>query len=157
MAIPGKTTIYGITSAEGLAWQAAEAEGTTRVRIVGDARRDQWWSRGFRRCDAGMLPVDDWTLVHSKAFRACKEEVVATSDWNRIGTLLQATISSSAMLIARAILPDAAVLGRLAIARLAQGIASEPLEPVYLHPAVQAKSRHTNAKTSDCQAPGIPV
>jgi hypothetical protein len=38
---------------------------------------------------------------------------------------------------------------------MAQGIASEPLAPIYLHPAVHAKAGY--AKTGDCQAANHPV
>ncbi|MBU0715641.1 MAG: tRNA (adenosine(37)-N6)-threonylcarbamoyltransferase complex dimerization subunit type 1 TsaB [Verrucomicrobia bacterium] len=139
MALPGKTPVYGITSAEVLAWQTAEAAHVARVRIVGDARRDQWWTRCFRRRDAYMSSVGDWALVHPRAFQVGEAEAVATPDWARIGALLQAAVPPVVTLIARAFLPDAATLGRLAMARMAQGVASEPLMPIYLHPAVQAK------------------
>ena len=162
MALPGKTPVYGITSAEGLAWQAAEAERVARVLVVGDARRDQWWTRCFRRRDACMSPVDDWALVHPGAFPVADAEAVATPDWARIGALLQAAVPPTVTLIARAVFPDAATLGRLALARIAQGIASEPLTPIYLHPAVHAKSGDAksgdvkigDAKTGACQAVG---
>lgn len=171
MALPGKTPVYGITSAEGVAWQVAEAEHAARVRIVGDARRDQWWTRCFRRRDACMNPVGDWALVHPRAFKAGEAEAVATPDavvtpdWARIGALLQAAVPPNVILIAHAVLPDAATLGRLALARMAQGIASEPLTPIYLHPAVHAKfcdAKSGNAKSGDaksggCQAAGHPV
>lgn len=150
MALPGKTPVYGITSAEGSAWQAAEDAHAERVRIVGDARRDQWWTRCFRRQGALMSPLDDWTLAHPGAFLAGADEVVATSDWARIGARLQAVAPPAVTLIARALLPEAATLGRLALARMARGIASEPLTPIYLHPAV-------NFKTGGCQAAGLPV
>ena len=160
VALPGKTPVYGITSAETLAWQAAEAARAARVLIVGDARRDQWWTRCFRRLDAYMRPVGDWDLVHPRAFQVGAAEAVATPDWARIGALLQAAVPSAATLIARAFLPDAATLGRLAIARMAQGVASEPLTPIYLHPAVHAKTGYAksgDAKTGGCQAAGLPV
>jgi tRNA threonylcarbamoyladenosine biosynthesis protein TsaB len=150
MAIPGRTPVYCIASAEALAWQASENTRAATVRIVGDARRDQWWTRCFRRCDARMHPVDDWALVHPRAFPTDAAEAVATPDWMRIGALLQAIVPPAVKLITRALLPDAAVLGRLAIARLAQGVASEPLAPIYLHPAV-------HRKTGDCQAASHPV
>jgi len=150
MALPVKTPVYGITSAETLAWQAAEAARVTRVLVVGDARRDQWWTRCFRRRDACMNPVGDWALVHPRAFKVDAAEAVATPDWARIGALLQAAVPPAVTLIARAFLPDAAILGRLAIARMAQGVASEPLMPIYLHPAV-------HVKTGGCQAASHPV
>lgn len=150
MALPGKTPVYGITSAEGLAWQAAEAVRVERVRIVGDARRDQWWTHCFQRCDACMAPLGDWELVQPRAFRAGADEAVATPDWTRIGALLQTVVPPTVTLIAREFLPDAATLGRLAMARMAQGVASEPLIPIYMHPAV-------SAKTGGCQAPGLHV
>ncbi|MDP2990369.1 MAG: tRNA (adenosine(37)-N6)-threonylcarbamoyltransferase complex dimerization subunit type 1 TsaB, partial [Kiritimatiellota bacterium] len=150
MALPGKTPVYGITSAEGWAWQAAEATRAARVRVVGDARRDQWWTRCFRRHGALMSSVGDWTLVNPRAFQVGEAEVVVTPDWARIGALLKAAVPPAVTLIARAFLPDAAILGRLALARLAQGVASEPLIPIYLHPAV-------HAKTGGCQMAGHPV
>lgn len=160
MALPGKAPVYCVTSAEALAWQAAEAAHVARVRIVGDARRDQWWTRCFRCCGTWMNPVDDWALVHPGAFKAGEAEAVATPDWARIGARLQVAVPTAVTLIARAFLPDAATLGRLAIARMAQGVASEPLIPIYLHPAVHAKSGDAksgnaesgDAKTGDCQA-----
>ncbi|MFH1970388.1 MAG: tRNA (adenosine(37)-N6)-threonylcarbamoyltransferase complex dimerization subunit type 1 TsaB [Verrucomicrobiota bacterium] len=155
LALPGKTPVYGITSAETLALQAAEAARAARVLVVGDARRDQWWTRCFRRRDALMSPVGDWALVHPRAFQVGEAEAVATPDWARIGALLQAAVPPAVTLIARAFLPDAAILGRLAMARMAQGIASEPLTPIYLHPAVHAKSG--DAKTGGCQAASHPV
>ncbi|MDD5677243.1 MAG: tRNA (adenosine(37)-N6)-threonylcarbamoyltransferase complex dimerization subunit type 1 TsaB [Kiritimatiellae bacterium] len=145
MALPGKTPVYGLSSAEALAWQAAKAAHVTHVRIVGDARRDQWWTRCFRRAGAIMTPDADWELVHPRTFQVGAAEAVATPDWTRIGKLVQATVPPAITLIACALLPYAETLGRLAAARMAQGIPSEPLAPIYLHPAVQRK-------TGDCQA-----
>lgn len=150
MALPGKTPVYGITSAEALAWQAAETARVAWVRIVGDARRDQWWTRCFRRVGSVMIGLADWALVHPDAFQVGAAEAVATPDWARIGALLQTTVPSAVTLIACALLPDAETLGRLAAARMAQGIASEPLAPIYLHPAVHRKA-------GDCQAPSHSV
>ncbi len=144
MAIPGKTPIYGVTSAEGLAWQAMEATRATRVQIVGDARRNQWWTRIFERSDACVRPVGDWALVNPGAFQVGEVEIVATPDWARIGAHLTEAMPPFVTMLARACLPDAAILGRLATARMAQDIASERLAPIYLHFAV-------NAKVADCQ------
>ena len=165
MALPGKTPVYGITSAETLAWQASEAARAARVLVVGDARRDQWWTRCFRRRGAMMNSVSDWALVHPRAFQVGEAEAVATPDWARMGALLQAAVPPAVTLIARAFFPDAATLGRLAIARMAQGVASESLTPIYLHPAVHAKSGDTksgdtksgDAKTGGCQVASLPV
>ena len=118
MALPGKTPVYGITSAEALAWQAAEAAHVARVRIVGDARRDQWWTRCFQHRGALMSPVGDWALVHPRAFQVGEAEAVVTPDWARIGALLQVAVPPAVTLTARAFLPDAAILGQLAIARM---------------------------------------
>lgn len=150
MAIPGRTPVYGITSAEGLAWQAAEAEQAMRVRIVGDARRDQWWTRCFERMGSWMSPVDGWELAHPREFRTGTAEAVATSDWERIGALLKAAVPPGVKLIPRQLIPGAETLACLAAARLEQGIASEPLAPIYMHPAVQTK-------TEGCQIAGHSV
>ncbi|MFH1478009.1 MAG: tRNA (adenosine(37)-N6)-threonylcarbamoyltransferase complex dimerization subunit type 1 TsaB [Verrucomicrobiota bacterium] len=140
MALPGKTPVYCVTSAEGLAWQAAVDADASRVRIVGDARRNQWWTRCFWRRATYMSPVGDWALVHPRAFQVGEAKAVATPDWARMGALLQAVVPPAVTLIARELLPDAATLGRLALARMAQGMASEPLTPIYLHPAVHLKT-----------------
>ncbi|MBI2439770.1 MAG: tRNA (adenosine(37)-N6)-threonylcarbamoyltransferase complex dimerization subunit type 1 TsaB [Lentisphaerae bacterium] len=173
MALPGKTAVYGITSAEALAWQVAQAEHVTRVRIVGDARREQWWTRLFLRQADFMSPTGDWELVDPPAtlarsdclpavpsaqpmqagglrpgaFQVGEAEAVATPDWTRLGARLPALVQSAVRLITGALIPEAETLGRLALARLAQGIASEPLAPIYLHPAVRGI-------TGSCQAPG---
>lgn len=144
MAIPGKTPVYGVTSAEGLAWQAMQATHATRVQIVGDARRNQWWTRVFQRRDTCVRPVGDWSLVYPETFQIAGVETVATPDWARIGVRLAAVVPACATILPRALLPDAASLGRLAVARMAQGILSERLAPIYLHSAV-------NAKVADCQ------
>ena len=107
-----------------------------------------------------MSSVNDWALVHPRALQVGEAQVIATPDWARIGVLLQAAVSPAVTLIAREFLPDAATLGRLAMARMAQGVASEPLAPIYLHPAVHAKPGHAkscDAKTGDCQTDGYPV
>ena len=150
MALPGKTPVYAITSAEALAWQAAESARVACVRIVGDARRDQWWTRCFRRVGSVMIGIADWELVHPRAFQVGIVETVVTPDWARIGAALQATVPPAVTLITRALSPDAETLGRLAAARMAQGIASEPLAPIYLHPAVHRKPK-------DCQVASHPV
>lgn len=150
MALPGPTPVYGITSAEASAWQAAEEAQVAQVRIIGDARRDQWWTRCFRRVGSVMIPGADWELVHPRAFHVGAAEAVATPDWARIGGLLQVSVPPAVTLIAHALLPDAETLGRLAVARMAQDIASEPLAPIYLHPAVHRKPK-------DCQTTGYSV
>ena len=83
-----------------------------------------------------MIGLADWELVHPLAFRIGAAEAVATPDWARMGSSLQAAVPPAVTLIARALIPAAATLGRLAAARMAQEIASEALMPIYLHPAV---------------------
>ncbi|MBI2441477.1 MAG: tRNA (adenosine(37)-N6)-threonylcarbamoyltransferase complex dimerization subunit type 1 TsaB [Lentisphaerae bacterium] len=137
MALPGKTAVYGVTSAEAIAWQVAQAENVTKVRIVGDARAERWWTRLFLRQDDLMSPAGEWELVDPGVFKVGAAEVVATPDWPRLEARLPAMVPASTRLIARAVFPEAETLARLAAARRARGIASEPLIPIYLHPAVR--------------------
>ena len=139
MALPGKTGVYALTSAEILAWQVSESSGFGRVKILGDARRNQWWMRSYVRANTCMAPEGGWKLINPGECEADDKEAVATPDWERIGGALRDTLPSSVMLIARAIIPEAVTLGRLACARMALGMPSEPLEPVYLHAAVNSK------------------
>lgn len=138
MALPGQNGIYAITSAEAIAWQVAQAEQVARVLVLGDARRGHWWTGRFCRQADFMRAEGNWELVEPGAFQVGEAEAVATPDWARLGARLQELVRPKVKLSAGELVPDAATLGRLALARLAQGIASEPLEPIYLHPALRA-------------------
>jgi hypothetical protein len=60
---------------------------------------------------------------------------IVSADWERLESLLRATFAAD-RLVARAVYPAAADVGRLALAEPACRV-REPL-PIYLHPAVAA-------------------
>ncbi len=140
LALPGRIPVYALSSAETLAWQAAESEGAQAVRVVGDARRGQWWTRRFERAPPGMRAGGGWDRVPAGAVPA-DAPLVVTPDGDRIGALLRAALPPSVRVAEGPQWVRAAELGRLAGRRMAAGIPSDPLEPLYLHPAVAPPPR----------------
>lgn len=148
MALPGRCPVYGVASAAALA--LGQAVGQECVTVVGDARRDRLWSvtyrvdpaaRGVRLYD-GRRPThtaEDFLLTPSAALAAAVpgDTRIVTSDWERLGAVLRGAFSEE-RLVARAVFPKAADVGRLALAE-PEACVLEPL-PVYLHPAVAAKA-----------------
>ena len=67
--------------------------------------------------------------------------LAVTPDGDRIGALLRAALPASVRVAEGPQWVRAAELGRLAARRLAAGIPSDPLEPLYLHPAVAIPPR----------------
>jgi len=139
LALPGRNPVYALSSAEVMAWQVAGAGGVSFVRVVGDARRAQWWTRGFRTASDHMEPADDWRLVAPGDLPDLGPGLAASPDWMRIGAQLAPSAPPALRCWPEPVSPDAAVLVRLAAARMAAGIPSEPLRPIYLHPAVAAR------------------
>ena len=146
LALPDGKPVYGVASAAALA--LGHAEGAERVTVVGDARRNRLWCVTYEvrpadaqvRMSGGGLPThtaEDFQLVPSEALgRAVPDATrIVSADWERLESLLRATFAAD-RLVARAVYPAAADVGRLALALQASRV-REPL-PIYLHPAVAA-------------------
>lgn len=137
MALPGRRLVYGLSSAESLAWDIAVERSCDSVTILGDARREQLWWRTFQRDGDVMQGKDDWRLIRREALPELRATVVATSDWDRIGLELQAALSPDIIRIEAPRIPCAGSLGRLAERKLKRNLPSDPLTPIYLHAAVR--------------------
>jgi len=143
-ALPGRQRLYALSSAEALAWQLAPRYNGRTIMVVGDARRGHLWYRVFRsRGLAPLIPETGWELCAPDALPWRPGLVAVTSDWPRLGALLQAAAPGQAELIQSAVYPTAATLARLAAMRLADAVASEPVRPIYLHAPVKTPVKNT--------------
>ncbi len=139
LAMPAERPLFGLTSAAAVAAAAAETRtDATHVQVVGDARRGRLWYGTFRVAggivrqegDFGLAPVDD------VATALLPDAIVATAEWSRLEHVLPGCVPEPRHLIERPVCPTAATLGLVALEWDAAGIASAPLEPIYLHPPV---------------------
>jgi tRNA threonylcarbamoyladenosine biosynthesis protein TsaB len=145
LALPSGCEVYGVSSAEALAWDEFQRTASDRVVVLGDARRERCW----RVCyDRGVgLPVrrGDWELVPQSD---CFSGVPAgarwvTPDWERLAPQLRsATARESVDWADEPRIPTATAVGGLIEARRRGGVDSDPLEPLYLHPAVTVAPRY---------------
>ncbi len=149
MALPGGKPVYGVASAAALA--LGQGCGAECVTVVGDARRDRLWSVTYRvdaaaqrvRLFDGREPThsaDDFMLTPSQEVAAAVPAGtrIVTSDWDRLGAVLEGAFPAE-RLVARAVFPSAADVGRLALSE-PRACVFEPL-PIYLHPAVAVKGK----------------
>jgi len=134
--------VMGIGSPDAVAADVLAVSDAEEVVVWGDARRQELWAVRFRRgADwperQGLLAVGGMTSVPGDWRR--DRSVWVTADWNRIGARLAALRPGGVILQERPCIPSACSLGRLAVARCEKGAPTEPLAPVYVHPAVAVK------------------
>jgi tRNA A37 threonylcarbamoyladenosine modification protein TsaB len=117
------------------------------VMVLGDARRGYIWyacyDRGknlpVRRNHISLIPADQLSL------KSCDCEILTTSDWERISPILK-KISHSCVVIEERLIPDACTVGELTFRKISMNLPSEPLIPIYLHPAVVQRQAVSMAK-----------
>ncbi len=139
LALPDGCPVIAVSSGAAAALQIArQREHTGPVRIVGDARRGQWWAGGFEVGRAAPEMVADWRLLAPDELRGLLSpgEVVATPEWDRIGETLRACAGPEADVVTEPVFPSAAAVGALAVGRCQRGQEGEPLRPLYMHPPV---------------------
>jgi len=143
LALPGKKPLFGVTSSEALAWQVMKESGQETVMILGDARRGAIWYAGYE--NAGDIPktLTPLSLVLAGELTSVLKgvKVVATSHWERIGDLLKEAAPRGVTVLERNRTPKAQTIGELTLKRISLGLPSDPLVPVYLHPAVAIKPK----------------
>ena len=141
LSIPDKKRVYGITSTEVLAWQIMQETAKNSVMILGDARRGHIWYTCYDRSKNLPVKRNSVSLVTSDQLssKACDCEIIATSDWDRIGIILKEKTFSGVVIEERRI-PNARTVGELAFRKIKMNLLSEPLLPIYLHPAVAKRS-----------------
>lgn len=132
LAAPSGKPVYALNSGASLAAQI----GADRVAVVGDARRNKVWAGIFNGSDIEK----DFQLMERNELPdfVPGDTLVVSPDHDRLEDLLgDFKIQENA----QPVFPTAGVLGQLVGQRLENGVASEPLEPLYMHPPVFIKPR----------------
>ncbi|MCF7838188.1 MAG: tRNA (adenosine(37)-N6)-threonylcarbamoyltransferase complex dimerization subunit type 1 TsaB [Candidatus Marinimicrobia bacterium] len=146
LALPDDRPVHAVDSALALARQVAAEQQVDRVLVAGDARRDSLWLQLF---DLGAQPDPApvaWTpcpVAELPAWVAAADCCVSP-DWTR----LQAaglTIPAARWLPGDAS-PHAAWIGKLAWERQRVGRPPEPLNAIYIHPAVASQGTDTHSQ-----------
>lgn len=132
LAAPAEKRVYALNSGAALASTFDEA----RVAVVGDARRKQVWAGIFN----GAELEKEFVLLALDELRDFipEDALVVSSEHERLETLLGGfrTLENPV-----SVYPTAGVLGQLTRQRVEQGIDSESLEPLYMHPPVFIEPR----------------
>jgi tRNA threonylcarbamoyladenosine biosynthesis protein TsaB len=144
LALPTKQNVMGISSAEAVAAQVQrDLTPTGRTIVVGDARRKRLWAGVFCSTEGALKQDGDFSLVPISDFPKTLRDgdVVASPDRVRLGDELREVVTAPATLIDADVIPTAADIAHLARQRVADGVASEALEPIYMHPPVFVEPR----------------
>jgi len=141
LSLSGQKRVYGISSAEILAWQVMRATGYTSIMIIGDARRDYAWYSCYKMQDKMPSIQRPISLVAADKLASvimdC--ECVSTPDWIRMCEKLKKIVPEKINPIQGRQTPKAKTLAELTIIRTDQNRPSEPLTPIYLHPPVATR------------------
>ncbi|VGO20289.1 tRNA (adenosine(37)-N6)-threonylcarbamoyltransferase complex dimerization subunit type 1 TsaB [Pontiella sulfatireligans] len=127
LAAPSKAPVYALNSGAALAAQC----GAPQTAVVGDARRSKVWAGVF----SGTELEKEFQLMELDELAGFvpPDALVVSPDHDRLQELLEnfRTLGNAAP-----VFPTAGALGLLVSQRLERGIASEPFEPLYMHPPV---------------------
>ena len=141
ICIPTGKEVYGISSAEIIAYQTTQKTALPNILVLGDARRDMVWHVSFSNEDGfiseqapiGLTPYNELSSIIQPT--TC----IVTPDWNRLDRLFQPLHKNDFQLVEESAIPKATSAGLLAIEKKKRNVKSEPLQPVYMHPAVRPK------------------
>lgn len=127
LAAPGRKPIYALNSGSVLTLPF----NLPRSAVVGDARRGKVWAGLFE----GTTLQDEFVLIPCDELDRFipADTPVLSPDHDRLVELLAGHPSPAG---AVPVFPSAGALGRIVYERLRKEIASEPLEPLYMHPPV---------------------
>lgn len=136
LALPHGKPIHAVSSGEALAFRIAEGRASCEVAVVGDARRGKVWCGLFGWDGRQMAPIQPWQLLAPEALDLTLpgDCVKVSPHWSRLREL--GAVREGHGWIGRDEFPDARHVATLAAGRLAAGVPSEPLEPLYMHPPV---------------------
>ncbi len=138
LALPGTKTVYTVSSGEALALEMAGDESARQIAIVGDARRNTLWLGLFEKTGDRLKTITPWTIVtpDQLASHLPAGAVLAGPDWKRLEPVLGKMQFPNVRVIREDRSPKAEFVGRVALQKLRVGIPSEPMTPIYMHPAV---------------------
>jgi len=144
LSVAGGHRLFTVSSGEALAWQASEVwPEASHIAVIGDARRDQVWAGLFVRHEAGLQVHFEWTLYRMPDLleQLPHNTYVVTSDADRWPGIAESVRQASLVWRDEPRFPSAEWIGRLAARRIAVGIASDPITPIYMHPPVALPGR----------------
>ena len=138
LALPGKRTVFAVSSGEALALETARREQAGAVAVLGDARRRMLWTGVFRAHGAEMEVMKPWTVIQAAELGAVLREpcVAVTPDWLHLSKIVAAETLPHVRWVQEARSPHARDVGRLGLLKLGAGHPSEALTPIYTHPPV---------------------
>lgn len=141
LAMPRSTSLYAVKSSEALAHALSEAQSNQRIFVVGDARRGTLWVHEFERTSASEVKfIRDISVSLAQVDAVLPSDALAVSpDWDRLVAAGVVKPGDTRWITGNRY-PRAAEVGLVAAQRLRAGIPSEPLLPIYTHPAVAAKT-----------------
>jgi tRNA threonylcarbamoyl adenosine modification protein YeaZ len=155
LALPDSKPIFGLSSAEAMAWQLIRLENKASVTVVGDARRSTLWLAEFKADGAVVTMTIPFTLVKWEELpgKLSTGTTVVSPDWGRIGEKLIASMPSGCELVRQRCTPTARSVALLALAKLRNGEKSLPLNPIYLHPPVFVAPRFAADESAGAPTP----
>lgn len=138
-AVPDGRPVFGISSGEALAYDVFAETNAATVVVVGDARRQHVWQGHFARGDLWPIMTQPWALqpMDRLAEVLPGTSVIVSPDWDRLADQLKQACPPGSTLLEASRLPVAGTLGLLAYRKVRSGQLSEPLSPIYLHPAIR--------------------
>ena len=141
LALPGRKPVIAVSSGAALAQQALAEAPAPAVAVIGDARRGTIWFGLFSRASDTPQHPEGWqavTWAQLGTYLPAGTRVVSP-DWHRLAASCPTACWPQITTPAADAFPTAEAVARLAWARQARGLSSEPLLPIYLHPAVAVR------------------
>jgi tRNA threonylcarbamoyl adenosine modification protein YeaZ len=134
LAMPGGQPVIAVSSGAALARAVAAAGGAEKIAVIGDARRDTIWLGVFDGETGAPLTPPPWTLLPLTQLATALPAgtKIVSPDWRRLAPHWPAHLAAPTT----DSFPSAEFVARLALERVTRGVASDPLVPIYLHPAV---------------------
>lgn len=135
LALPAGRRVMAVSSGAALVHGLRATHPHRTIAVAGDARRDTWWWCVF---PAGVAMLHDWQASPPRQVLAAlpAEALAVSPDWER----LAAQVGSDPRWLREPCFPRARHVAELAAERVRGGAASDPLEPIYLHPAVAGET-----------------
>lgn len=133
-ALPGRKTVYTLSSGEALAQEIADREKASSIAVVGDARRGTVWFGVFEIRDQILAQMKSWTvLAPDKLAAELPPGTLGVSpDWHKLSSILKGL---NLKCVEEDQFPKARIVGQLALRKLELGLPSEALVPIYTQPA----------------------
>lgn len=134
LAMPGGQPVIAVSSGEALAREIAGTTEAEKIAVIGDARRDTIWLGVFDGQTGTPAQPAPWKVLPLPELATALPAGVkiVSPDWQRLASRWPKNLAAPTADLH----PSAELVARLALERNIRGLASDPLVPIYLHPAV---------------------